>query len=103
MFAVVDIQGFQYKVEEGQEIYVNRLGADEGASVDFEKVLLVENGGDVKVGKPYLDGGKVTAKVVDHVKGDKIIVFHKKRRKGYRKKNGHRQALSKIEIESIVG
>lgn len=103
MFAVVDIQGFQYKVEEGQEIYVNRLGVDEGESVDFEKVLLLDNDGDVKLGKPYLDGGKVTAKVVDHTKGDKIIVFHKKRRKGYRKKNGHRQALSKIEIESIVG
>ncbi|MEM7658368.1 MAG: 50S ribosomal protein L21 [Bacteroidota bacterium] len=101
MYAVVNIQGFQFKVEAGQEIYVNRLGQDEGDSVEFGEVLLVDNEGAVSVGKPFVEGASVTAKVVDHVKGDKVIVFKKKRRKGYRKKNGHRQALSKIEIQSI--
>ena len=101
MYAVVNIQGFQFKVEAGQEIYVNRLGQDEGDSVEFGEVLLVDNDGAVSVGKPFVEGATVTAKVLDHVKADKVIVFKKKRRKGYRKKNGHRQALSKIEIQSI--
>lgn len=102
MYAVVNIQGSQFKVEEGQQIFVNRLANEEGDSVEFNEVLLVDNDGAVSIGKPFVDGGSVKAKVLDHVKADKIIVFHKKRRKGYRKKNGHRQALSKIEIESIT-
>ena len=102
MYAVVNIQGSQFKVEEGQQLFVNRLANEAGDSVEFNEVLLVDNDGAVSIGKPFVDGGSVKAKVLDHVKADKIIVFHKKRRKGYRKKNGHRQALSKIEIESIV-
>lgn len=102
MYAVVNIQGSQFKVEEGQQIYVNRLAHEAGDSVEFNEVLLLDNDGAVSVGKPFVEGGSVTAKVLDHVKDDKIIVFHKKRRKGYRKKNGHRQQLSKIEIESIT-
>ncbi|MEZ4825461.1 MAG: 50S ribosomal protein L21 [Bacteroidia bacterium] len=101
MYAVVNIQGVQFKVQEGQKLYVNRLPQDAGDSVEFAEVLLVDNEGAVNVGKPFVEGASVSAKVVDHVKSDKIIVFKKKRRKGYRTKNGHRQAMSKIEIESI--
>ena len=103
MYAVVNIQGFQYKVEAGQKLYVNRLPQEEGESVEFGEVLLIDNEGAVAVGKPHVEGASVSAKVLDHVKDDKVIVFKKKRRKGYRKKNGHRQALSQIEIESING
>ena len=103
MLAVVNIQGSQYKVQAGEKLYVNRLANDEGASVEFNEVLLVDNDGAVTVGAPHVAGASVTAKVIEHVKGDKIIVFKKKRRKGYRVKNGHRQALSQIEIESING
>ena len=103
MYAVVNIQGFQYKVETGQKLYVNRLSQEEGESVEFGEVLLVDNDGAVSVGTPHVEGASVTAKVLDHVKDDKVIVFKKKRRKGYRTKNGHRQALSQIEIESING
>lgn len=102
MYAVVNIQGFQYKVEEGQQIFVNRLATEAGETVEFDEVLLVDKEGAVTVGKPFVAGGSVKAKVLDHVKDDKIIVFKKKRRKGYRVKNGHRQQLSQIEIESIV-
>ncbi|MEM6629996.1 MAG: 50S ribosomal protein L21 [Bacteroidota bacterium] len=101
MYAIVNIQGFQFKVEEGQQIFVHRLPNDTGDSIDFSEVLLVDNSGKVSVGKPFVKGASVKAKVLDHVKGDKVIVFKKKRRKSYRKKNGHRQYLSKIEIESI--
>lgn len=101
MYAIVNIQGSQFKVEEGQEIYVNRMSGDEGSTVELEEVLLVDNDGSVRVGKPFVEGAKVTATVVSHVKDDKIIVFKKKRRKGYRKKNGHRQALSKLEITAV--
>jgi large subunit ribosomal protein L21 len=101
MYAVVNIQGFQFKVEEGQQIYVNRLSEAEGENVEFGEVLLIDNNGQVSVGKPHVAGATVRAKVIEHLKDDKIIVFKKKRRKGYRKKNGHRQHLSQIEIESI--
>lgn len=103
MYAVVNIQGSQFKVEEGQQIFVNRLPQEAGDSVEFGEVLLVDNDGAVSIGKPFVDGASVSAKVVDHVKSDKVIVFKKKRRKGYRVKNGHRQQMSKIEIESIKG
>ncbi len=102
MYAIINIQGFQFKVEEGQQIFVNRLPQEEGSEIDFDEVLLVDDtSGKVTVGKPFIKGASVKAKVLDHLKGDKVIVFKKKRRKGYRVKKGHRQYLSKIEIESI--
>ncbi len=101
MFAIVEIAGQQFKVEQGQEIFVHRLDADEGASVSFDKVLMTGGGGSVAVGTPTL-GSSVKATVVSHLKGDKVIVFKKKRRKGYRVKNGHRQSFSKIKIDSIA-
>jgi large subunit ribosomal protein L21 len=103
MYAIVDIAGQQFKVEKERKIFVHRLSAEEGATVEFEKVLLTDNEGEVKIGAPVVEGAKVTAKVLSHVKGDKVIVFKKKRRKGYRKKNGHRQCFTQIQIEEIVG
>ena len=101
MFAIVTIAGQQFKVEEGQELFVHQLEASEGDNVTFDQVLLVDNDGDVSVGKPVLDT-KVKATVLGHQKGDKVIVFKKKRRKGYKKKNGHRQSFTKIKIDSIA-
>jgi large subunit ribosomal protein L21 len=101
MYAIVDIAGQQLKVEKDREIFVHRLEGNEGDNLDFEKVLLVEDGDTVNVGKPYVEGAKVSASIVSHVKGDKVIVFKKKRRKGYKKSNGHRQQFSKIKIEGI--
>jgi len=100
MYAIVEIAGLQYKVEQDQQLYVNRLQGDAGAEVSFGRVLLTDNG-SVQVGAPVIDGVSVVAKIVEHVKGDKVIVFKKKRRKGYKKKNGHRQQFTKIEIVSI--
>ena len=100
MYAIVEIAGLQYKVEQDQQLYVNRLQGDAGAEVSFDRVLLTDNG-TVQVGAPVIDGVTVVAKIVEHVKGDKVIVFKKKRRKGYKKKNGHRQALTQIVIEGI--
>ena len=102
MYAIVEIAGLQYKVEQDQQLYVNRLQGDAGAEVSFDRVLLTDNG-SVQVGAPVIDGVSVVAKIVEHVKGDKVIVFKKKRRKGYKKKNGHRQQFTKIEIISIGG
>jgi large subunit ribosomal protein L21 len=101
MYAVVEIAGHQYKVRKDQQLYVNRLAAKEGDQVSFDKVLLTDNDGAVEVGAPVIDGIQVDAKVVSHLKADKVIVFKKKRRKGYKKKNGHRQAISLIEIVGI--
>jgi len=101
MYAIVEIAGQQFKVEKSQQLFVHRLESKEGAKVTFDNVLLIENKGKVKVGAPKVNGAKVTAKVLEHLKGDKVIVFKKKRRKGYRIKNGHRQYLSKIEIQKI--
>lgn len=103
MYAIVNIQGSQFKVEEGQEIFVNRMADEVGSTVELSEVLLVDNDGKVKVGAPKVRGARVTVKVLDHVKDDKVIVFKKKRRKGYRVKNGHRQALTKLEVEAIKG
>ena len=100
MYAVVSIAGQQFKVEEGQEIFVHRLSEDEGKKVTFNTVSLVNNDGKVSVGTPHLKT-KVSATVVEHTKGDKVIVFKKKRRKGYKVKKGHRQAFTKIKIDSI--
>ena len=104
MYAIVEIKGQQFKAEEGKYLYVHHLGdVKEGDTVDFDKVLLVDADGNVKVGAPTVEGCKVTCEVVEPlVKGDKVIVFKKKRRKGYRRKNGHRQQFSKVVIKTIV-
>ncbi|RUA29784.1 MAG: 50S ribosomal protein L21 [Bacteroidetes bacterium] len=102
MYAIVEIAGQQFKVEKDQQIFVHRLEGEEGASLDFDKVLLIEDGKKIKVGTPLVEGAKVSAKILSHLKGDKVIVFKKKRRKGYKVKNGHRQYLTKISIESIT-
>lgn len=101
MYAIVEIAGQQFKVEKGKKIYVHRLEQEQGADLEFDRVLLVDNDGKVKVGTPVVKDAKVTAKVLDHVKGDKVIVFRKKRRKTFRVKNGHRQYFSQIEITEI--
>jgi large subunit ribosomal protein L21 len=103
MYAIVDIAGQQFKVEKERKIFVHRLAAEEGATLEFDKVLLVDNDGSLSIGAPIVEGAKVTAKVLAHVKGDKVIVFKKKRRKGYKKKNGHRQCFTQILIENIQG
>ncbi|MDR2122393.1 MAG: 50S ribosomal protein L21 [Flavobacteriaceae bacterium] len=100
MYAIVEIAGLQYKVEQDQKLFVNRLQADAGEEVTFDKVLLTDNG-SVTVGAPVIKGVTVVAKVLDQVKGDKVIVFKKKRRKGYKVKNGHRQQFTQIQILSI--
>lgn len=102
MYAIVEIAGQQFKVEKDQKLYVHRLDAERGSVVEFDKVLLVDNDGNVVVGSPVVEGAKVTAEVVSHVKADKVIVFHKKRRKGYRKKNGHRQCMTELKINNVV-
>lgn len=102
MYAIVDIAGQQFKVEKDRKIFVNRLHAEEGATLSFEKVLLIDNDGSVKIGSPYVEGSAVKATVLEHLKGKKVIVFKKKRRKGYTKKNGHRQYLTQIRIEEIA-
>ncbi len=103
MYAIVDIAGQQFKVEAGNEIFVNRLAAANGAAVEFDKVLLVANDADIKVGTPYVDGAVVKATVLDDdAKADKVLVFKKIRRKGFQKCNGHRQKLTKIQINEIA-
>ncbi len=103
MYAIVDIAGQQFKVEAGNEIFVNRLAAANGADVEFNKVLLIENGNDIKVGAPYVEGAVVKATVIDdNAKADKVLVFKKIRRKGFQKCNGHRQKLTKIKINGIA-
>ncbi len=103
MYAIVEIAGQQFKVERGVKVYVHRLEANEGAKVEFDRVLLVDNGGKIQVGTPSIDGAKVAATVLSHLKGDKVIVFKKKRRKGYQKSNGHRQQLTQILVQGILG
>lgn len=102
MYAIVEIAGQQFKVAKDQKVYVHRLKAEEGKKVTFHDVLLLEDGKDITIGAPAIDGASVEAKVVKHLKGDKVIVFKKKRRKGYRVKNGHRQQLTELLIEGIV-
>ena len=102
MYAIVEIAGQQFKVAKDQKVYVHRLQEDEGAKVSFDKVLLLVNEGAVTIGAPAIEGAEVTAKILSHLKGDKVIVFKKKRRKGFRKKNGHRQSLTEIQIEGIA-
>ncbi|MBS19234.1 MAG: 50S ribosomal protein L21 [Crocinitomicaceae bacterium] len=101
MYAIVEIAGHQYKVEKDQQVFVNRLDAEEGKKVKFDRVLLVEKGGDVTVGAPAVDGMAVHAVVERHLKGDKVLVFKKKRRKGFQKLNGFRASLTEIKITDI--
>ena len=102
MFAIVTIAGQQFKVEEGQELFVHQLKAEEGDNVSFDQVHLVDNDGNVNIGKPFIKGASINATVLNHQKGDKVIVFKKKRRKGYKKKNGHRQSFTKIKVDNIA-
>ena len=102
MYVIVEIQGQQFKVEKDQKVFVHRLDGEEGAQVEFEKVLLADNDGAVTVGTPVIEGAKVTAEIINPlVKGDKVLIFHKKRRKGHRKLNGHRQQFSQVLIKDI--
>ena len=102
MYVIVEINGQQFKVEKDQKLFVHRINADRGAKVEFDKVMLVDNNGTVAVGAPTIEGAKVVAEVISHVKGEKVLIFHKKRRKGHRKLNGHRQQFSEIVIKKIV-
>lgn len=102
MYAIVEIAGQQFKVSRGIKVYVNRLEANEGANVEFDKVLLLDNDGKIEIGTPSVEGARVAATVLSHLKGDKVIVFKKKRRKGYQKSNGHRQQLSQILIQGVL-
>ncbi|GHT69381.1 hypothetical protein FACS189456_0320 [Bacteroidia bacterium] len=101
MYAIVEIAGQQFKVAKDQKIFVHRLSGTEGAAVSFDRVLLIDNEGQVNVGVPTVPNATVNAKILSHIKGDKVLVFKKKRRKGYRKLNGHRQLFTHIQIESI--
>ncbi len=103
MYAIVEIAGQQFKVEKEKKLYVHLLNAAEGDALDFDKVLLIGNDSGITVGTPTVSGAKVTAKVLGHQKGDKVLVFKKKRRKGYKKLNGHRQQFTQIQIDNIVG
>ena len=102
MYAIVEIAGQQFKVEKDQQLYVHRLEGKEGAKVSFDNVLLIDNNGKVNVGAPAVTGASVSAKILEHLKGDKVTIFKKKRRKGYKVKNGHRQSFTKIQIEGIA-
>ena len=102
MYAIVEIAGQQFKVSKDLKVYVHRLTNEEGSKVSFDKVLLLDDNGNVTLGAPAIEGASVEAKVLQHLKGDKVIVFKKKRRKGYKKRNGHRQYLTQIQIEGIV-
>lgn len=101
MYAIVEIAGQQFKVSKDLKVYVHRLSGDEGSKVTFDKVLLLDDNGTITLGAPAVEGASVEAKVLQHLKGEKVIVFKKKRRKGYKKKNGHRQYLTQIQISGI--
>jgi|BarGraIncu00421A_1022006.scaffolds.fasta_scaffold00068_6 large subunit ribosomal protein L21 len=103
MYAIVEIAGQQFKVEQGKKIFVHRLEVEEEKEIEFDKVLLIEDEGVITIGEPTVKGAVVGGKILDHVRGDKVIVFKKKRKKGYRVKNGHRQNFTQVEIVSING
>ncbi len=103
MYAIVEIAGQQFKIQKDQKIFVHRLDAEEGAELEFDKVLLKADGNNVEVGAPVVEGARVKAKVLAHLKADKVMVFKKKRRKGYQKMNGHRQQITQIQIEEFIG
>ncbi len=102
MYAIVDIAGQQFRVEKDQKLFVHRLEGETGTKLVFDQVLLIDNDGKVNVGTPVIEGAKVNATIVEHVRGDKVIVFKKKRRKGYQIANGHRQNFTRIQIEKIT-
>lgn len=102
MYAIVNIAGQQFKVQKDQTVIVHRLGGEEGKKLEFSDVVLVENAGKVKVGTPAVKGASVSASIVGHLRGDKVIIFKKKRRKGYQKQSGHRQDLTRIQINAIT-
>ncbi|MBQ2414681.1 MAG: 50S ribosomal protein L21 [Rikenellaceae bacterium] len=102
MYVIVEIAGQQFKAEKGRKLYVHRLSGEVDSSVSFDKVLLTDNDGQVKVGAPVVEGASVKAKILKHLKDDKVIVFKKRRRKGYKVKNGHRQYLTQILVEDII-
>ena len=101
MYEIVEIAGQQFKVEQNDQIFVHRLEGDPGTKIEFDQVLLLENDGKISVGAPLVAGSSITGQIVDHVRGDKVVIFKKKRRKGYEKESGHRQDFSKILIENI--
>ncbi len=102
MYVIAEIQGQQFKTEKDKKLYVHRLPHNEGETFEIDKVLLIEDGENILIGTPYVEGAKIKAKVLKHLKGDKVLVFKKKRRKGYKKLNGHRQQYSQILIEDIM-
>ncbi len=103
MYAIVEILGQQFKVEAGKKLFVHRMNElEKGAKVEFDKVLLIDNDGKVNVGAPTVKGAKVVCEVLEHVRGEKVLIFHKKRRKGHRKLNGHRQDFTQLMINEIV-
>jgi large subunit ribosomal protein L21 len=101
MYAIVDLDGRQYRVKEGQQVYIHRLEGEEGSPVVFDKVMMIDEDGKVNFGQPVIEGASVSATILSHLKGDKVLVFRKKRRKGYQKLNGHRQYLSQVRIDQI--
>lgn len=101
MYAIVEIAGQQFKVEQNDEIFVHRLPGEPGSKIEFDEVLLVDNDGKISIGMPHVEGSLISGKILEHARGDKVIVFKKKRRKGFQKSNGHRQDFSKILIEGI--
>ncbi len=101
MYAIVEIAGQQFKVEKKDEIFVHRLEGEPGTTVEFSEVLLIDNDGLISVGNPHIEGTKISGKIIEHARGDKVIIFKKKRRKGFQKETGHRQDFSKILIETI--
>ncbi|WIV10610.1 50S ribosomal protein L21 [Proteiniborus sp. MB09-C3] len=103
MYAVVETGGKQYRVQEGDVVFIEKVDGNEGESLNFDKILLVSNGEEVKVGKPYVDGVSVTGNIVEHGKAKKVVVFKFKRKKDFRKKQGHRQPYTKVKIEKING
>ena len=102
MYVIVDIQGQQFKVKQDQKLFVHRINAEQGSEVEFEKVMLVANDGTGPLGTPVVEGAKVVVEILSHLKGDKVLVFKKKRRKGYRKLNGHRQQFSEVRVKEII-
>ena len=102
MYVIVDMQGQQFKVELDQKLFVHRINAEQGAIVEFNKVMLADKDGVVTVGAPAIEGAKVVVEVLSHVKGEKVLIFKKKKRKGYRKLNGHRQQFSEVRVKEII-
>ena len=102
MYVIVDIQGQQFKVKQDQRLFVHRINAEQGSEVEFEKVMLIDNEGTITVGTPVVEGAKVVVEILSHLKGDKVLVFKKKRRKGHRKLNGHRQQFSEVRVKELI-